>query len=65
MIEAPTIEMAIGRNTRALEKDSVRVRSTRTAYSSPIAVAAIGTSRVQTKVLNRTRWYSDSEKRVT
>ncbi len=54
------MEMAIGMKTSALDSDSVRVRSTRTAYTSPIAVATNGTSSTQIPVLTSTRWYSGS-----
>jgi hypothetical protein len=54
MIDAPTIEIAIGRNSIALAIFSNRERSTITAYTSPTAVEIVGVSTTQKSVLRRT-----------
>ena len=54
MIEAPTSEMAIGRKISALAPFSHRERSTRTAKTSPMNVATVGTRTTHAAVLRST-----------
>ena len=64
MIDAPTSEIAMGRKISVLASFSKRVRSTSTAYTSPTAVATVGTSSTHRAVLSRTTWNPSSVRMV-
>jgi hypothetical protein len=62
MMPAPTKEIAIGMNTRALKIFSPRERSMKTAYRRPTRVEIVGTQTTQMMVLTTVRTASSCVK---